>query len=144
MPNFGRKSRENLNTAHLDLRAVFIDVVEVYDCKILCGIRTAEEQQWLYASGRTRPGPILTNKDGVRKRSRHQGDGVVLLSLAVDVAPYPVNWGDTNRFYHFAGYVKGRAQALGIPIRWGGDWDSDTDLSDQSFYDLPHFELIVV
>jgi len=26
-----------------------------------------------------------------------------------------------------------------IPIRWGGDWDRDHCLSDQSFDDLVHF-----
>jgi peptidoglycan L-alanyl-D-glutamate endopeptidase CwlK len=26
-------------------------------------------------------------------------------------------------------------------IRWGGDWDMDNDLSDNTFNDLVHFEL---
>ena len=33
------------------------------------------------------------------------------------------------------------AQDLDIPIRWGGDWDSDNNLNDQNFMDLVHFEL---
>lgn len=63
-------------------------------------------------------------------------------SLAVDVAPWPIDWNDKNRFYHFAGRVQGIAQMFNIKIRWGGDWDSDNDLKDQNFYDLPHFELV--
>ena len=31
----------------------------------------------------------------------------------------------------------------GIPLRWGGDRDSDTDLHDQNFMDPVYFELIV-
>ena len=62
-------------------------------------------------------------------------------SLAVDVAPWPIDWNDSHRFYHFAGFVLGIAAALNIRLRWGGDWDSDFDLRDQTFFDLPHFEL---
>jgi peptidoglycan L-alanyl-D-glutamate endopeptidase CwlK len=59
------------------------------------------------------------------------------------VAPYPIDWNDTKRFYHFAGFVLGVAKSskIAIPIRWGGDWDSDNDLNDQTFMDLVHWEL---
>lgn len=59
--------------------------------------RTVDRQAWLYASGRTRPGPVLTQKDGglgvwpmahpvasergKTRRSRHQS------GLAVDLYP---------------------------------------------------------
>ena len=62
-------------------------------------------------------------------------------SLAADVIPYPVDWEDSKRFYHFAGFVEGIAAAKGIKIRWGGDWDGDRSFADQNFHDLPHFEL---
>ena len=62
-------------------------------------------------------------------------------SMAVDVAPCPIDWEDTKRFYHFGGYVKAWAHALDIKIIWGGDWDSDNDFRDQRFHDLVHFEL---
>ena len=65
-----------------------------------------------------------------------------LPSKAVDVAPYPIDWNDPDRFYHFAGYVRGIAEGMGIKIRWGGDWNGNFDLKDQNFYDLPHFELL--
>jgi peptidoglycan L-alanyl-D-glutamate endopeptidase CwlK len=50
--------------------------------------------------------------------------------------------------HYFAGYVKATAEQLKKDqlichdIRWGGDWDSDTEVNDQTFIDLPHFELI--
>ena len=68
-------------------------------------------------------------------------DSKHLTGRAVDVAPYPIDWDDTDRFYHFAGYVFGIAESMGIHLRWGGDWDSDFTFTDQSFHDLPHFEL---
>jgi hypothetical protein len=30
---------------------------------------------------------------------------------------------------------------MDIPLRWGGDWDSDTEVNDNGFDDLVHFEL---
>lgn len=62
-------------------------------------------------------------------------------SMGIDVAPYPIDWNDIKRFYHFGGFVQSRAESLGIKLRWGGDWDSDRDLNDQTFMDLVHFEL---
>ncbi len=44
------------------------------------------------------------------------------------------------RFYYFAGFVMGTAAAMGVRLRWGGDWDGDTELDDQKFRDLVHFE----
>jgi peptidoglycan L-alanyl-D-glutamate endopeptidase CwlK len=65
-----------------------------------------------------------------------------LTGNAVDLAPYPIDWKNTKRFYHFAGIVLGVATEMGIRIRWGGDWDMDDDLDDQSFMDLVHFEIV--
>ena len=54
---------------------------------------------------------------------------------------YPIDWEDRERFSYFAGFVKGVAWRLNIRVRWGGDWDGDTELSDNNFDDLVHFEL---
>ena len=72
--------------------------------------------------------------------------------MAVDAAPYPVNWGDQGslrqrqkaiaRFYEFAGYVLAVADQQRLQLRWGGDWDMDGDFLDQRFDDLVHFELV--
>ena len=49
--------------------------------KLVEGFRTVDRQQWLYGSGRPtvvpfgRPGPIVTQRDGVKKLSNHQGNG---------------------------------------------------------------------
>ena len=68
--------------------------------------------------------------------------------MAVDAVPYPIDWNDTNRMRFFAGFVMGVAARLyheGLithKVRWGGDWDRDTDVKDNRFQDLPHFELV--
>jgi hypothetical protein len=61
--------------------------------KLVEGYRTLDRQQWLYGSGRPkaqpygRPGPILTNADGVSVMSKHQGDGSPGTGLAADCYP---------------------------------------------------------
>ena len=63
-------------------------------------------------------------------------------SRAVDIAPYPINWGDRERMTLFAGISLGVADAKGIALRWGGDWDRDFQVVDNGFDDLVHFELM--
>lgn len=129
MPNFGTKSRTELATAHPDLQRLFNRVIDTFDCVVLEGHRGEAAQEEAVRTGKSK----LHWPNGNHNKTP---------SMAVDVAPYPVNWNDTQRFYYFAGYVKGIAATMGIKIRWGGDWDSDTDLHDQTFFDLPHFELV--
>lgn len=53
---------------------------------------------------------------------------------------------DVARWYMFGGYVLGTADQLhrdgriSKTITWGGDWDKDKKLKDQSFDDLGHFQ----
>jgi len=129
MPKFSSISNERLNTVHPQLQTLFRTVVLRHDCSIIYGVRTLEEQKRLVMQGLSRT-----------MNSKHlmQPDGY---AHAVDVAPYPIDWNDTKRFYYFGGIVLGTADMLNIRVRWGGDWDQDDDLSDQRFMDLVHFEL---
>lgn len=104
-------------------------VVYSFDCTVLEGYRSPKRQHQLFMEGKSKVDA---------GESKHNASP----SLAVDVAPCPIDWNDKERFYLFAGYVLGRADALGIKIRWGGDWDQDTLVDDQTFNDLVHFELI--
>ena len=81
----------------------------------------------------------LDNKsklDGYKKKSNHQ------TGRAVDLAPYPVDWKNTKRFYYMGGMIRGIAKERNIKIRWGGDWDSDGETKDQTFMDLVHIEVL--
>ena len=141
MPHFGEKSTARLETCHDNLQILMREVVKHFDCSVIYGHRTRDEQARLYAQGRDKPGSIVTNCDGVVKLSKHQGVDGEAPSLAADVVPYPIDWNDTERMVYFAGYVRGVASRMGIKVRWGGDWDSDTETDDERFRDLPHFEL---
>ena len=129
MPEFGARSKVNLGECHIDLQKLFKKVVENYDCSVIEGYRSKEEQNTAFDAGKSKL---------QYPKSKHNRQP----SLAVDVCPYPIDWENSNKFYHFAGYVLKTADELNIKIRWGGDWDGDGDFKDQNFHDLPHFELI--
>ena len=128
MPKFGRTSRKRLVTCKEDLQILFNEVVKHFDCSVLVGYRGRNEQDTAYESGHSK---VKWPNGKHNKRP----------SFAVDVAPYPIDWDDRERFIYFGGFVKGCAFRMGIPLRWGGDWDSDNQLSDNKFDDLVHFEL---
>lgn len=140
MPSFSKKSRERLDTCDPRLVHLFEVVIQTDDCSIEGGARTMDEQAANILKG------VSKTKD-----SKHVVNDVTPFSRAVDAAPYPVVWPvpgsetyvhDIGRFYYFAGRVKLIAKQLGYSIRWGGDWDGDTDFRDQTFDDLDHFELV--
>lgn len=152
MPKYSKKSSQELSTCNSDLQKVFNIVIKFFDCTILYGNRSRELQFELFKQGRSKVDGkwvvvdkklVVTDKDGYTNLSKHN----YIPSEAVDAIPYPLNWGDTNRMRYFAGFVVGIAQYLysigeiSHRIKWGGDWDSDTDLSDQNFNDLVHFEI---
>lgn len=129
MPSFSQRSAERLATCDPRLRLVFAEVVEHFDCSILEGHRSNERQAQMKAEGRSQLGP---------GESKHNH----MPSLAVDVAPYPIDWNDRDRWMRFSGFVLGVARAHGIALRWGGDWDRDWDVADNRFNDWPHFEIV--
>ena len=59
---------------------------------------------------------------------------------AVDLTPMPVDWNDLSRWSYFGGYCLMAARSLGIPMTWGGDWNNNTRVKDQTFNDLDHLE----
>lgn len=129
MPKFSNKSRERLAECHDDLQQVMNEAIKEFDFTVLCGYRTPAEQLALYKKGRTEPGQRVTNIDGYNIKSRHNYKP----ALAVDIAPWPIDWNDLSRFETLAHIVKAKAKELNIKITWGGDW--------KDFKDYPHFEL---
>jgi peptidoglycan L-alanyl-D-glutamate endopeptidase CwlK len=128
MPSFGKTSNERKKECDYNLQIILDEAIKIVDFSILCGHRTEEEQNQALYEGRSKL---------AFPKSKHNN----YPSFAVDIAPYPIDWEDTDRFYYLAGIIKGIAHSKGVKIRWGGDWDSDNDFKDNNFNDLPHFEL---
>jgi len=128
MPSFSDKSLSRLGICDPRLQRVFHEVIRYFDCTILEGHRDKERQNRMVEEGKS-------------KVRWPNGKHNTVPSLAVDVTPYPVVWDDRERQTLFAGYVLATAKAMGVDLRWGGDWDNDTEVRDNGFDDLVHFEI---
>jgi len=129
MPSFSDASRQRLETCDPRLQKIFNEVIKHVDCTVLCGTRSEEEQEEAFRTGKSKVH---------YPNSKHNSNP----SLAVDVAPYPVDWNDLRSFIHFSGFVRGIASQMGINIRCGVDWNGNYSLKDENFLDAPHFELV--
>ena len=128
MPRFGKRSIGRLQTCDQKLQELFYEVVKHFDCSIIEGHRGEERQNKAYADGKSK----VKYPNGKHNQNP---------SIAVDVAPYPIDWSDRDRFHYFGGFVLGVAKQMGMNIRWGGDWNQDTETKDNKFDDLVHFEI---
>jgi peptidoglycan L-alanyl-D-glutamate endopeptidase CwlK len=128
MYTFSAKSKQKLLSCDLRLQALFNEVITLVDCTVLEGHRTAKDQDEMMERG-------LSKLAG--GSSKHN----LSPSLAVDVAPYPIDWKNLPRFIYFGGIVMGVAAKMKIPLRWGGDWNANFNPSDETFLDYVHFEL---
>ena len=128
MNSFSGRSMGHLNTCDDRLKTLFMEVVKVFDCTVFSGRRGKDEQDELYRQGRSQ----LKFPE-----SMHNAEP----SKAVDVAPYPIDWKDRERATYFAGYVMGIANAQGLSLIWGGDFNKDWQVKDNMFDDLWHFEI---
>jgi len=93
-PDINRSYGDLDVTFHAKLQVVFIRLLREHNLhfKFHEGFRTVERQQWLYGQGRksvayARPGPIVTQRDGVRRLSNHQGTGKPGTGMAADCYP---------------------------------------------------------
>ena len=137
--SWGRDSTRRMQGVDARLVACATAVLKRCPCDltipILGGLRTQEEQQRLYARGRTRSGKIVTQLDGVKRQSMHQS------GRALDIVPWdPVrqaavwppaeswDWDEIQR------WMNTESERMGIDLVWGGNW--------KGFTDCPHWEII--
>lgn len=119
-------SIERIKKLHPKVRATFTQFIEESETKlgvilrVSQGLRTIDEQNQLYAQGRTKPGKIVTNAKG--------GSSYHNYGLAIDLVELKdgkVNW-DFD-------YSKLKVIADKYGIVWGGTF--------KSIVDKPHFEI---
>jgi peptidoglycan LD-endopeptidase CwlK len=124
MPKFGKRSKERLRGIDARLVSVLNELVKIMDVTIIEGLRSEQRQEKLLKEGSTKT-----------KFSKH------ITGKAVDLAPYPIDWEDRDRFHYMGGMIRGRAKQLNVNVRWGGDWDGDGETKDNKFDDLVHVEI---
>lgn len=113
----------NINALHPELQQKIAELLKLCEKKGLkVGIseclRTVEEQDALYAQGRTQPGNKVTNAKGSTYSSQHQW-GIAFDFYRDDGA------GAFNTSGSFFEKVGSLAKSLGLG--WGGDWKSPVD-----------------
>ncbi len=138
MSSYGPASLDRLETCCNELVAVCKMVIPVYDHTILWGARGRADQNEAYRLG---------NSTKMWPHSLHNVEPPDL-SDAVDMAPWflalpHIRWDHEREFIYLAGHMMQAAAALGVNLRWGGDWDRDKDLYDRNKpFDLGHFERV--
>lgn len=129
MPSFGVESTRHLNTLHPDLQKLALEVIKYVDHSITCGYRNEEDQNKAFDEGKS-------------QKRYPNGEHNKVPSMAMDVAPYPIVWKDSEAFTLLAGVYYGVACMLGLKVRIGADWDGDFNTLEHSFKDRPHIELV--
>lgn len=120
MPKLSAASQRRLDGAHPLLRKLFAAVAKEANITILDSQRGRAAQERAFALGNSR---------AHFGQSAHNWTP----AIALDVAPYPIDWNNIDRFKTLGALVEKTAKAMGIPIQWGGRW--------KSLKDYPHYEL---
>jgi peptidoglycan L-alanyl-D-glutamate endopeptidase CwlK len=124
---FSKRSLARLETCDHRLQIVMKRAIARFDFTVLCGHRSKQEQEDAYERGASK----------LRwPNSKHNKTP----SLAVDVAPFPIDWDDLGRFREMARIIMEEADKAGIKLRWGGDFNMNGK-PDDKFVDMPHFEI---
>lgn len=118
--HFSILSLRRLLECHPDLQAIARELIKEIDVVVLCGHRGETEQNTAYHDGRSKL---------KFPHSKHNSTP----SRAIDLAPYPIDWGDIARFEDMCDRIERIAEKLGIDIRQGRDF---------SFKDYVHTELV--
>lgn len=113
-PEIQEKAQQLMETCAK--RGLYIGISECF--------RTVEEQNELYAQGRTKPGNIVTNAKGSSYSSHHQWGTAFDFYRNDGKGAY----NDGDGFFSMVGRI---GKQLGL--EWGGDWISPVD--------KPHFQL---
>lgn len=129
MSGFDKGSAERLSRAHPLLQKLMHEAIKQAPFMILDSQRGRAAQELAFRQGRTKA---------------HFGNSAHNWSpsIALDVAPLPVNWKNVKPFAVLQMHIiRPLATTMRIPIRHGCDWNMNGILTDESFIDYPHLEL---
>lgn len=131
-------SIDRLNRLHPKIRKEALELFNLANCKltgrakvrIVQGLRTFDEQAALYAQGRTKPGPVVTN--AAPGKSFHNYGLAIDFCLLIDGKE--ISW-ETGKDFdgdRVADWMEVVEVFKTFGWTWGGDF--------KSLKDLPHFE----
>lgn len=144
---FSNTSRERLNTCDVYLIKVLTKAIELspIDFGIAQGARTFDQQKRYFLEGKSKINPDNYSLDELPLKAKHIVTDDYPKSRAVDIYGYNsqgATW-DVKHLSVVAGVILAVDKMYDNRLRWGGNWDMDSDVAiDQQFQDFPHFELI--
>ena len=139
-----KRSRDNLNGVHPDLIKVVELALSSYtkeDFMVIEGVRSVARQRSLVRKGASK---TMNSRhiNGMAVDLAWWKDGGVSWRTDNIKSFYTLDHGDDYEGYQAIGVAMlTAAEELGIPLRWGGDWDGDGQHTDHTFLDWVHFEL---
>lgn len=110
------------------------------------GARTIQQQQKFFDAGKSKvnPSAYIGNLPALYRAAKHVVGNGAPLSRACDinVAGQPGGSYDRGALCYVAGLVRAIAHEVGLPIRWGGDFNENGLIAEaNTFVDMPHFEI---
>ena len=149
--NLSQNSLDRLNGVDERLQRVVKRAIQLtkQDFMVLEGVRTRQQCMVNYGNGRTIAQCVA--KGVPAQYANPKAAKVTWLNdpfaskhvsgKAVDLVPYPVDWNDLKKFDAIAQAMLQAAKELGVPVRWGADWDNDGRPREKGETDSPHFEI---
>ena len=92
MPAFGKVSKKRKLSVDTKLQKILDAAIEIFDFSIICGHRNKEAQDLAFATGKS-------------KKKWPESTHNKYPSQAVDIAPYPIDWENRDRFIFLAGII---------------------------------------
>ncbi len=111
-------------------------VGQMMDVLVVCGVRTQEEQDKIYAAGKSK-----------NKVSKHtpkpgqKGRAVDLCPLVLKDGKLVEEWDDIRVFHGMLDLVQVCAKGIDVIIRYGHTWTTNPDDKPARFDDAGHIEL---
>lgn len=129
---FSQKSISKLHGLTYKLQEVARETLRlgIMDFSIVCGFRGEAEQNEFFKKGKSK----VQWPDSRHNRWKAE---------AMDLVPWVAGRSSYNKQHCcvLAGLVLAMAKLKRINLRWGGNWDMDSEpITDQDFQDLVHFE----
>lgn len=152
--NFGARSMKEIETMVPDLKVIFLEAIKHSDVDfgVSQGGRTVAQQLEYFLAGNSKIDPRKYKPATLVDVAKHVTNELSPLSRAGDifisVPGKPAMAYDIKSLCYVAGLMTSTANRLfdegkiKSRLRWGGNWDMDGEIyTDQTFQDLPHFEI---
>lgn len=154
MPTFSKSSETALATCHPRLQQAARELIDTFDFAVLEGHRDQSAQDADFATGRSK----LKWPNGKHNAMPSKAFDIgpyhpqfgVLIGTPEQLAHIASSWGISikeaaalvrEHYCFLAGQMLAVARSQLTTLRWGGDWNRNNSLFDNSFDDLGHFEL---